>query len=296
MEANNIEKSYVSCSSPGTNLYANDSAANIQLTREMNNFTADLKREYPDKFGFFASLPLPDIDAALAEIDRAYDELNTDGFVFLSNHWGLYHGDPKLAPVYEKLNERNAVIFIHPTNPCPRMAPTDVRGTELLPYVAPLDWVFQGPVLEFFFDAARTVADLILSGTVRDYAEVKWIIPHCGGVLPAIFDRFLRTSALLGGKESSDRPAVAYTLQNATELLQGQFWFDLAGFAMSSQIFSMARLFGADKYVYGSDFAFTPLPAAVGLTGELNQTLPELFNETEISWMFRGNAVGLLGE
>lgn len=295
MAANNIEKSIVSCSSPGTNLWPNDTATNIHITREFNNYTADLKRQYPDKFGFFASLPLPDIDAALLEIDRALDELDADGFVLLSNHWGLYHGDPKLAPVYEKLNARKSVIFMHPTNPCPKNTPSDVSGTARLNDVAPLMWAYQAPTMEFFFDAARTVADLILTGTVEHHPNLKWIIPHCGGVLPAIFERFLLTSSLLGPKIGTDRPSIPYTLANATALLEKQFWFDLAGFSMSSQIWSMSRFWGANKFLYGSDFAFTNLAAAVGLTKQINSTLPELYNETEISWIMRGNAVGLLG-
>lgn len=141
MASNNIEKSFISVSSPGTNLYPNNLSANLQLTQRMNNFTADLKRQYPDKFGFFASLPLLSINETLAEIDRALDVLNADGFVFLSNAFGLYGGDPALKPVYEKLDARKAVIFIHPTAPCPKNAPAAITGTARLDYVAPLMYV-----------------------------------------------------------------------------------------------------------------------------------------------------------
>ncbi|KAI9878552.1 MAG: hypothetical protein M1823_006943, partial [Watsoniomyces obsoletus] len=107
MNDNNIEKSYLSCSSPGTFLDPADLAAGIRLTQQFNNFTADLKKQHPDRFGFFASLPLPSIPDSLDEIDRAL-ALGADGFVFMSNYYGLYHGDPKLKPVYGKLNERGA--------------------------------------------------------------------------------------------------------------------------------------------------------------------------------------------
>lgn len=295
MAANNIDKSIVSVSSPGTVLYADDTAAGILLTQQMNNFSAGLKRSHPDKFGFFASLPLPDIDAALDEIDRALDDLDADGFVFLSNAFGLYGGDPKLAPVYQKLDARKAVIFIHPTTPCPRAAPKDVSGTPRLDHVAPLMNAYQAPILEFLFDTTRTLQDLVMTGTARTYSNVKWIIPHCGAVLPSVFERFLLTTSLLGPKIGSDRIAVKYTLQNATELLQRQFWFDLAGFSMANQIWDMRRLFGADKFLYGSDVPFTAPAGAVGLTGEMNATLPHLFDDGEISAIFRGNAVKLLG-
>ena len=292
MDRNNIEKSYVSCSSPGTFLYPEDLAAGISLTQQFNNFTAALKKQYPDRFGFFASLPLPSITDALDEIDRALS-LGADGFVFMSNYYGLYHGDPKLRPVYEKLNERGAVIFIHPTNPCPRNAP-DISGTPRLDYVAPLMNVFQAPTLEFIFDTTRTVADLILSGTAAAHTNLKWIVPHCGAALPPVLDRFLRISSILGAKAGSDRESVPYNLTTAVTLMNQQFWFDLAGFSMPNQIWNMKRLFGSDKFTYGSDVPFTVSPAAIALTAEMNATLPQLFNEKEIEMVLRGNALNLL--
>jgi len=291
MNQNNIEKSYISCSSPGTFLEPNDTAAGVALTQQFNNFTANLKRQYPDRIGFFASLPLPSTNEALDEIDRSL-ALGADGFIFLSNYYGLYHGDPKLKPVYDKLNSSGAVIFIHPTNPCPRNAP-DVSGTERLDYVAPLMNVFQAPTLEFIFDTTRTVADMITSGTVATNANLKWIIPHCGAAIPAVLDRFIRITSILGPKAGSDRSSVAYNTTTAIELMKKHFWFDTAGFSMQSQIWTMHRLFGANKFTYGSDVPFTAFPAAIGLTGEMNVTLPKIFNESEIEMIFRGNAQGL---
>ncbi|ERF69097.1 hypothetical protein EPUS_01053 [Endocarpon pusillum Z07020] len=294
MDHNNIEKSYVSCSSPGTFLDPEDLAAGILLTQQFNNFTADLKRQHPNRIGFFASLPLPSVPDALNEIDRAL-ALDADGFVFLSNYYGLYHGDPRLEPVYERLNQRGAVLFIHPTTPCPRNAP-DVSGTSRLDYVAPLMNVFSAPTLEFIFDTTRTVADLILSGTAAAHANLKWIVPHCGGALPSVLDRFLRISSILGAKPGSDRPAVPYNITTAVALMNRQFWFDLAGFSMQDQIWNMKRLFGSDKFTYGSDVPFTAYSAAVALTGDMNATLPQLFSKHEIEMIFRGNALKLLSK
>ncbi len=292
MDRNNIEKSYVSCSSPGTFLLPNNNAAGVALTQQFNNFTAELKRQHPDRIGFFASLPLPSIPDALSEIDRAL-ALGADGFVFMSNYYGLYHGDPKLKPVYDKLNARETVIFIHPTNPCPRNAP-NISGTPRLDYVAPLMNVFQAPTLEFIFDTTRTVADMITSGTVAANANLKWIIPHCGAAIPAVLDRFIRISSIIGPKAGSDRTSVPYTTTAALALMQKQFWFDTAGFSMQSQIWTMTRFFGADKFTYGSDVPFTAFPAAVGLTGDMNATLPQLFTGNEIEMIFRGNAQRIL--
>lgn len=294
MAANNIEKAIVSCSSPGTNLYADDVAANILLTEQFNNFTADLKRQHPDKFGFFASLPLTDIDASLAEVDRAMDELDADGFVLLSNYFGLYHGDPKLRPVYDKINARGAVLFIHPTAPCPVNAPTNVSGTARLNWVAPLMNDYGLPTLEFLFDTTRTLSDIVLTGTAEIHSNIKWIIPHCGSVLPAVLERFVALSVINGNKAQTTRDLRHYSLSNATELLQKQFWFDLAGWSMSSQIFSMHKLFGADKFLYGSDTVFTSPAGALALTARMNETLPTVFSDDEIASIFNGNAKKLL--
>lgn len=294
MNDNNIEKSYLSCSSPGTFLDPADLPAAIRLTQQFNDFTANLKKQHPDRFGFFASLPLPSVPDALDEIDRALS-LGADGFVFMSNYLGLYHGDPALKPVYDKLNERGAVIFIHPTIPCPRNAP-DSSGTPRLDDVAPLMNVFQAPTLEFIFDTTRTIADLILSGNAAAHANLKWIVPHCGAALPAVLDRFLRISSILGAKAGSDRESVPYNRTTAVALMNKQFYFDLAGFSMQDQIWNMRRLFGSDRFTYGSDVPFTAGPAAIALTGQMNQTLPELFSEQEIGMIFRGNALRLLSK
>lgn len=295
MDQNNIEKAYVSCAGPGTFLEPNNTAAGVELTQRFNNFTADLKRTYPTRFGHFASLPLPSIEDSLVEIDRALDELDADGFTLLSNHYGLYLGDPRLAPVYEKLNQRNAVIFIHPNIPCPRNTPIDVEGNARLDYVAPMMNAYPAQTMEFIFDTTRSVADLILTGTAATYSQLKWIVPHCGSTLPSLIDRFLRITSIAGPKLGSDRESVPYNLQNATALLQRQFWFDLAGFSMGNQIYNMRRLFGADKFTYGSDVPFTVEAASLLLTGEMNETLPKLFDDEEISMIFRGNALQLLG-
>ena len=295
MDGNSIERSHVSCSSPGTFLRSDDISAGIALTQQFNNFTADLKKQYPDRISFFASLPLPSIPDTLDEIDRVLT-LGADGFVFMSNNYGLYHGDQKMKPVYDKLNARGAVIFVHPTNTCPRNAQSDVSGTPRLDYVSPMMNVFQAPTLEFIFDTTRTVPDLITSGTVAASKNVKWIDPHCGAAIPAVLDRFIRIASILGPRKGSDRDSVAYNTTTAVDLMKKQFWFDIAGFSMHSQIWSMTKIFGADKFTYGSDTPFTTFSAAISLTSEINKTLPQIFNHEEIELIFRWNAQGLLSK
>ncbi|KAF5011254.1 hypothetical protein FDECE_2607 [Fusarium decemcellulare] len=295
MQQFNVEKQYLSVSSPGTFLQPNNTEAGVNLTRRMNDFIADLKRQYPNQIGFFASLPLPSIPDALDEIDRAIDELDADGFVFLSNYYGLYHGDPKLAPVYEKLNARKALIFIHPTIPCPVNAPIDITGIQRMPYIAPMANAYPVPLFEYIFDTTRTVVDIILTGTAQKHADLKWIVPHCGSALTGIIDRAIEVTSRVGVNPTSDREFFSYNLKNLTELFQRQFWFDIAGFSMVNQIHAMARLLGADKFLYGSDVPLSPASPSTFIE-DINSTLPTLYNNTEIAAIFRENALNLLSK
>ncbi len=94
---------------------AGDAAAALRVARSSNEAAAEAIRRHPGRFGGFARLPLPDVDAALAEIDYALGTLRLDGVVLLTNHDGIYLGDSRLDPVFGELNRRKAVVFLHPT-------------------------------------------------------------------------------------------------------------------------------------------------------------------------------------
>jgi predicted TIM-barrel fold metal-dependent hydrolase len=119
MKVNGISKAILSISSPGILLKPDDLAAAATLARQCNAYTANLKQQYPDKFGYYAHLPLPDIEASLKEMATAFAE-GADGIIFLSNFAGLYATDPSFARIWEELNKREAVVFFHPSQPCVR--------------------------------------------------------------------------------------------------------------------------------------------------------------------------------
>jgi 6-methylsalicylate decarboxylase len=96
---------------------ADDVAAARRLARSSNEGVAEAIRGHPDRFGGFACLPLPDVDGALAEIDYGLGTLGLDGVVLLTNANGVYLGDSRLDPVFDELNRRGAVVFLHPTSP-----------------------------------------------------------------------------------------------------------------------------------------------------------------------------------
>jgi 6-methylsalicylate decarboxylase len=150
-----VARSILSMSSPG--VHFGDPGQARKLAREVNLAAAEVKAAHPGQFGFFASLPLPSVDDSLAEIEMALDELHADGFVLMTNVAGRHLGARELAPVLEELDRRGAVVLLHPTS---------CIGHESLSGGRPQ------PMLEFLFDTARTVVDLVLSGAAERFGAV----------------------------------------------------------------------------------------------------------------------------
>jgi aminocarboxymuconate-semialdehyde decarboxylase len=106
MDDAGIDVAVLSLSTPG--VHTGD------LARRCNEFSAELVHARPDRFGGFACLPLPDVDASLEELAYALDVLGLDGFVLFTNSNGVYLGDPVLETVFEELERRKTVVYVHP--------------------------------------------------------------------------------------------------------------------------------------------------------------------------------------
>ncbi|GAB2678436.1 hypothetical protein GCM10009743_63350 [Kribbella swartbergensis] len=223
MDRNDIETALLSVSSPGVH-FGDDFRARV-LARRVNERAAELGRDHPGRFGFFASLPLPDVEGALVELEYAYDVLHTDGVVLMSNAGGLYPGEPSWEPLWRALNERAAVVLLHPTSP-PQWRQVALDRPR--------------PMIEFLFDSTRAVTDLALTGIFTRYPGIRFIVAQ-GGVLPLLGDRldhFRRTFA------PDSLPSVAPQLEN--------LWYDVTG---------TPDAVTGDRAVYGSGSCFTPADA-----------------------------------
>lgn len=235
MDAWGIDVSVLSISSPGTHF--GDDAAARDLSRHVNEAGAEVRRAHPGRFGHFASLPLPDVDGALVELEHAMDQLGCDGVTVETNIHGSYLGDPRWLPLLEELDRRRTPVFVHPTSPV---------GHETIALGRPR------PMLEFLFDTTRTVSDLVLTGRLQAFPGIPWVITHGGGALPLLAERidlFRRITA------PEDRaPSVG-------EQMSG-LWFDLAGTPFPHQVPALTRVVGTERLVYGSDYCWTPAPGA----------------------------------
>ena len=279
MDRLGIEKAYLSISSPGVHL-GDDADARALATR-VNDEGARLKRAYPGRFGLFASTSLPDVPGALAEINRAYDELDADGLVFETNFAGVYLGDEALAPIYDALDRRRAVLFLHPTSsPCGCWTPP---GTGV---GRDIDLGYPRPMLEFIFDTTRSVAQMLLSGTLARHPHIRLVVPHAGGALPILAERI--TMFLSMGLKAN--PAAPKDIRAALQNLH----YDLAGAPVPTLLRALLDVADPAKLHYGSDWPFTPLEAVADLARKLDET--PLLSGALREAVMRGNAAALFGK
>ena len=261
MDQRAIATGILSISAPGTH-FGDDTAARA-VARMVNEYAAELVKDRPDRFGFFASLPLPDVDGALAEAAYALDELGADGVVLLSNVRGRYLGDKAYEPLWAELDARSTVVFIHPD----------------VPPLPPLEGM-PGPLLDFPFDTTRTAVHMTLNGVMSRYPRMKVILSHAGGFLPYAAWRFTAGAQFNPGT----------TPQGILTDLQ-RFYFDTALSSTPAALPSLLAFAAPGHVLYGSDYPFAP----EGAGGLLDSLLDgyEGFREGELDAINRGSAEGV---
>lgn len=263
MDRNGIQTAVVSLSAPG--FVCTDAAGTVKLCRVCNEYAARMTRDYPGRFGSFASLPLPDIDGSLREIAYCLDELGADGICLLSNYGGIYLGDGRFAPVLEELDRRKALVYVHPTEgPC-----------ECVVGLPPAS-------LEFPFDTTRAIASLMFSGSFTKFRNLRFIFSHAGGTVPFLAERLARLEARPEYREA----VPAGVLQQLRNL-----YFDTALSANEFALGALLRLTSADHVLFGSDYPHAP-EATMNLSV---RSLPELVsNPTDLGKIERENALRLM--
>jgi len=247
MDELDITTAALSISSPG--VHFGDDAAAGELARRCNNEAARLAAAHPGRFGFFASLPLPDVPGALTELDRAMGELGALGAVLETNHHGQYLGDAALEDLYAELGRRGGVLFIHPTSPS--------CGAE--PALG-----YPSPMLEFIFETTRSITNLVLSGVLERNPALKVIVPHAGAVLPVLANRIDLLLPLLSEPGAPPPPGMRDALRT--------LYFDLAGAPVPELLSALLSVADPTHIMYGSDWPFTPLAVCKTLAERIDTT------------------------
>jgi predicted TIM-barrel fold metal-dependent hydrolase len=240
--------------------YLQNTKQAAEMARSLNEFGAQCVARWPKRFGLFAMLPLPDVDAALSEIDYALDTLHADGIVLLSNYAGIYLGDPRFEPVFAELDRRAAVVYLHPTISTGSEAPSGHFAGSPVPTIQP-------SVLEFVFDTTRAVANLIMSGSLRRYPHLQIILAHTGGTVPYLAGRIIDRSGIVALYQKAQAGQAASPsnemLQQAVETAKeeslsqlSKLYYDTVFSANIHVMGSLRQLVPAKQILFGTDYPF----------------------------------------
>lgn len=262
MEELSISYSCVSISSP--HLHMGDAQEAIETARACNEYGSQFANKYPDKIGVMASLPLPEIEASIEEVQYCVEKLNVQGFALMTNSRGVYLGDPLLDPVMEELNKAKAVVFIHPSSPS--AVPNNCCDGLPIPFMG------------FMFDTTRAITNMILHCIFQRYPNIKFIVPHAGAFLPVLSDRLQMINVAYPQFKDVDVNGSLRSL-----------YYDLAGNSMPKQYELLLKTTSEDHLLYGSDCTYTAPQICYKLAEIMDNTLKE-----KASTIYINNAKKLL--
>jgi 6-methylsalicylate decarboxylase len=268
MDQAGIATSMISVTTPGIH-FGNDAAAR-KLARQCNDAGAKMVQDRPQRFGLFAALPLPDIDASLKEIAYALDQLKADGIGVYTDYEtdGVkFLGDPAFAPILEELNRRKAIVFVHPTS-CPCC-------TNLQPDIA-------DAIIEYGTDTTRTIASLVFGGAAARYPHIRYIFCHAGGTMPYLIQRFIDFSG-------RDKAAMQAAMPNGMMHELTRFYYDLAPTAHPGPVSALRNIIPNAQILFGTDY-----PYGFGCLDQVNRIAASGFSATELAAIDRTNALKLL--
>ena len=229
-----------------------------KVVRATNEAAAKLKREHPDRFRFCAALPLPNVNAAIEEARYALDVLGADGIKLATNVGGQYLGAPELDTIFSFLNERKAVVILHPHRP----EPVNKQVMQQTPLA----------MQEYLSETTRAVSNMISRNVLAHYNNIKVVVSHCGAYLPLMVPRMksltpvMQANKLVGDIDWEANLAALY--------------YDLAGAHSPEVIRMLLTITTPDHLLYGSDY---PYVAPQVLTQSLQHMQQYLTTEPDLA-------------
>ena len=227
------------------------------IVRLTNEVAARVKKEHPDRIKFCATLPLPDVDAAIREVIYALDTLKADGIKLATNVCGQYLGSPELDTLFSVLNERKAVVILHPHRPEP-------VNNEVM-HQTPL------AMQEYLSETTRAVTNMISRNVLARNPDVKVVVPHCGAYLPLAIPRMKSLTPVM--QQNNMVGDIDWEANLAS------LYYDLAGAHSPEVIRMMLTITTPNHLLYGSDY---PYVAPHVLTASLNRMKKYLAEEPDL--------------
>lgn len=286
LDRHDFAAAVLSLSVPGVHL--GDDAAARRLARRCNEEAAAWIGRHPRRLGAFATLPIPDIQGACDEACHALDVLKLDGVGLLASYDGIYLGDPLFDPVLEVLDQRSAVVLVHPNNhPSTRLVREGINkgiGNFLV---------------EFLFDTTRAALNLLYFDCLDRFPRIRFILCHAGGTLPYVSWRVAAITARQMTVPPWDTqypsPFMERHAGNITPEFMlhqlGRFWYETAISAGPQTFGSLRALAAPERILFGSDWPYCPDDMTRDMTRALDEQAD--LDAATRSAIARGNALSL---
>jgi predicted TIM-barrel fold metal-dependent hydrolase len=257
MDAAGVTRAVLSVTTPGVPATGE---AGRRIARESNEYAATLASDHGRRFGFFTCVPMDDLDAALSEVAYGFDVLKAQGVGLFTSYAGHWLGDTQFDPLFAELEQRGAIVFVHPTSAA--------CCTRLIPEVA-------DTLIEYGTDTTRAIASYVYRGAAHRFPNVRMIWSHSAGTMPYLIERF----------DGADRsPAARAQAPDGFRASIGRFWYDIAQASNPVATYALRSVVPLERIVFGTDYPFrTSADHVRGLeTGKV-------FAPQEIAAIYRGN-------
>jgi predicted TIM-barrel fold metal-dependent hydrolase len=236
MDKNGIKTAVVSlASTPGLWFDAGAESANKTATL-CREFAAEMRQKYPGRFGIFAPLSMMNIDLTVKEVEHAFDTVKADGINLQTNYGDKWLGDPVYKPVFEELNRRKAVVYVHP------LVAACCNHLSVGTFPA---------VIEVPHDTTRTITSLLLHGSFARYRDIKWLFSHAGGTMPMMAGRI---NAFYGKRPNLKEFAPEGIFGELARL-----HYDTANATSVPAMAALLKLVSVSQVTYGTDYPYFPL-------------------------------------
>ncbi len=256
-----------------------------KVSRGSNEAAAKLVADHPGRFGSFATIPLADTEGALRETEYALDTLKADGISLFSSYGDVWLGHATFAPVYEELNRRKALVYVHPVlaNCCANL---NVAKDGVPNEIA---------MIEFGTDTTRALAGLIFSGMTTKFPDITWIFAHGGGTMPFLIERFFQGGAsaeIVPGivtKGQEEPPAKNSPSGDVVLRELRKMYYDTAQISNPVALGALRKVIPVSQILYGTDYWYrTAVESVRGLTTS------KVFSAEELRAINRTNAERIL--
>jgi predicted TIM-barrel fold metal-dependent hydrolase len=206
-----------------------------------NDYGAKVMADHPKRFGLLTSVPLPDIDGVMTEIAYGLDTLKADGIgIYTNDNKNRWPGDPYFDPMWQELNRRNTIVYMHPLAP---------------PCCSNLNDGVPTAMNEYDFDTTRACTSLLAGGVLHKYPNVKIIISHSGGTMPVLAGRIM-------DRYPGD-PKHAEYIPNGVYAELKKFYFDIAHACFPMPLAALLKFAPEDQILFGTDFSPEPMESTV---------------------------------